>query len=349
MTIAEWVVALMWVGVTLYAVLAGADFGGGFWDLLAGGPRAGAGRRALVEHAIGPVWEANHVWLIFVLVMLWTAFPPAFAAIMSTLYIPLTAAAIGIILRGAAFAFRKTVTEVPLQRAYGAAFAASSVITPFFLGTVAGGVASGRVSVDGPTDVIGSWVNPTSMLGGVLAVTVCAYLAAVYLTADAEARGRSDLTAWFRNRALASAVAAGIVALAGIGVLAADAPTLFDGLTGRAAPLVAASAVGGVASMVLVVRGRYELARYAAILAVVAVVWGWAVGQYPYLLEDTLTIAEGAGSREMLVAMLWALGIGSLFFAPALVALLVMAKRGTLEQASPLERLEGSVERGPTG
>src|SRR5262245_1180865 len=217
MTLANVLLAITWIGVTAYALLGGADFGGGFWDLLSGGAVAGARRRALIEHSIGPVWEANHVWLIFVLVVLWTAFPPVFAAVASTLYIPLTLAAIGVIGRGAAFAFRKAVQELPLRRLFGGAFALSSVLTPFFLGTVAGGVASGRVPPgNAKGDVLHSWWNPTSVLGGVLAVGVCAYLAATYLTEDATRGDEPDLADQFRDRALITGVVVGVVALAGI-------------------------------------------------------------------------------------------------------------------------------------
>jgi hypothetical protein len=199
MSSADWMLAVTWVGLTLYALFGGADFGAGFWDLLAGGDVRGRPQRGLIEHSIGPVWEANHVWLIFVIVLAWTGFPPVFAAVASTLYIPLTLAAFGIIARGAAFAFRKASTELWQQRLFGAAFALSSVLTPFFLGTIAGGIASGRVpSGLARGNLLTSWWNPTSILGGVLAVGTCAYLAAVYLCADARrdrraARGRATV------------------------------------------------------------------------------------------------------------------------------------------------------------
>ncbi len=171
MRTAQALLALMWTGVTAYALFAGADFGAGFWDLTAGGPERGSAQRKLIEHSIGPVWEANHVWLIFVLVVLWTGFPEAFAAIASSLYVPLTLVAVGVILRGAGFAFRKAVTGVALERLFGATFAASSVITPFFLGAVAGAVASGRVPAGiARAHPVRSFVNPTSVLGGTLAV-----------------------------------------------------------------------------------------------------------------------------------------------------------------------------------
>lgn len=333
MTLAEGVLVALWIGVTLYAVFAGADFGAGFWDLLAGGPVRGAEQRRIIEHAIGPVWEANHVWLIFVLVVLWTGFPAAFAAVASTLYVPLTAAAVGIILRGAGFAFRKAVTGLELRRLFGATFAASSVVTPFFLGTVAGAIASGRVPARGVGPPLGSWVHPTSLLGGTLAVAACAYLAATFLAADADRSGRPDLAESFRWRAIMAGTASGAIALAGIAVLRADAPVLYEGLTGRAAPLIALSAAGGLGSLALTSARRYRAARVATVTAVGSVIWGWAVGQYPYLLVDSLTISEGAGARTTLVAMAASLAVGAVLFGPALVALLVMSERGRLSEA----------------
>lgn len=332
MTLPEFVLSVMWIGVTLYAVFAGADFGAGMWDLLAGGARAGASQRRLIEHSIGPVWEANHVWLIFVLVVLWTGFPLAFAAIMSSLYVPLTAAAVGIILRGAGFAFRKSVEGLQLRRAFGVTFAASSVVTPFFLGAVAGAIASGRVSADASLiDPFAPWINPTSILGGTLAVVTCAYLAAVFLAADAVGHDQDDLAARYRRLGITAAVLAGAVALAGVFILRADAPDLFDGLIGRGLPLIAASAVGGLASVALLVRCRFRPARIAAVVAVTAVVWGWAAGQYPDLLVGELSIGDAAGSAVTLKAMLVCLAAGGVLIAPALVALLVMHARGRLE------------------
>jgi cytochrome bd ubiquinol oxidase subunit II len=330
-TLANVVAAAMFSGITLYALLAGADFGAGLWDLVAGNAERGAPARALIEASIGPVWEANHVWLIFVLVTLWTGFPTAFAPIMSTLYVPLTLAAIGIILRGAAFGFRKVSSGVETRRLYGAAFAASSVLTPFFLGTVVGGVVSGRVPAGTRTgNVIRSWLNPTSMLGGVMAVIVCAFLAAVYLAADADRTGKPELAEAFRRRALATGVPAGVIAAAGVAVLHADSPGLFHGLTHRGAPLIALSALAGATALVFIVRRRFASARYLAAVAVVAVLWGWATGQYPWMLEHELTIKAAAAPHATLVAGLVALGAGSLLLVPALLWLLVLVQRGAL-------------------
>ena len=327
MTWAQIVLVMMWLGLTAYALFGGADFGGGFWDLIAGGAERGAPQRALIEHSIGPVWEANHVWLIFVLVILWSCFPVVFAALASSLYVPLTAAGLGIILRGSGFVFRKVVEGIPLKRVFGAMFALSSVVTPFFLGAVAGAVASGRVPPGNASgEPVVSWFNPTSILAGVLAVGTCAYLAAVYLTADA-VRDEDALAEGFRARAIAAAVVTGLVALGGIVVLRADAPELFDGLTGRALPLVALSALGGLGSVALVVRRAYVLARLAAGLAVAAVLWGWGVAQYPHMLAGRLTVVEAAASDATLKAVAISLTIGAALFVPGLVWLLSLFQR----------------------
>ena len=335
MTLAEVVLGVMFVGLIAYGLFGGADFGGGIWDLLAGGTRRGARQRDLIEHSIAPVWEANHVWLIFVLVVLWTAFPGAFAAVVTTLYIPLTLAAFGMIARGAAFAFRKSISTLGMRRFLGASFALSSLVTPYFLGAVVGGVASGRVPAGiAAGDVITSWTNPTSVLGGVLAVLVCAYLAAVFLCADAHREAAEDLADQFRARAIGTAVLTGLIGIAGLFVLRADAPLLFEGLTGRALPVVVLSVVAGVAAFVLLATRRYVPARLASALAVTAILVGWAVAQYPYLLLPEVTIEEAAGGRATLVAMLVALVGGSLILVPALVYLYVLFQRSQPDMSS---------------
>jgi cytochrome d ubiquinol oxidase subunit II len=327
MTAAQAVLAIMWVGLTAYALLGGADFGGGFWDLLAGGTKRGRSPRRHIEHSIGPVWEANHVWLIFVLVVLWTSFPPVFAAIASTLYIPLTLAALGMIARGAAFAFRHSVDQLALQRFFGASFAFSSVTTPLFLGTIAGAVASGRVPPGIATgDVITSWLNPTSILGGVIAVGACAFLAAVYLCADAERHSDRQLVEYFRTRAIVTAVLIGVIALGGIAVLRADAPRLFDGLISRGLPLIVASA-----------RKRFGLARLAAALAVTAVIWGWGAAQYPYLLQPELTVQAAAAPATTLRAMLISLVVGAILLVPSLAFLFTLFQRSHSETSQTVK------------
>ncbi len=315
------VAAALFVGVIAYAVLGGADFGSGFFDLTAGSARRGAELRTLVDHSIGPVWEANHVWLIYVLVIWWTGFPEAFAAAMSTLVLPLLLALLGIVLRGASFAFRKYAETLGQARLFGAVFATSSIITPFFLGTVAGAIASGRVPLDGTGDRWSSWVNPTSLFGGLIAVGTCAFLAGSFLVADAERSGQHRLAGEIRVRALAVGAVTGALVFAALLPLEHDAPTLSDGLEGRAAPLVVLSGVAGAATMYLLWRRRYALARLTAVLAVAAVVSGWGVGQYPWLLVDEVTIADAAGARATLQGLLVAVGLAAVVVVPPLVYL----------------------------
>jgi cytochrome d ubiquinol oxidase subunit II len=334
MTLAAVVLGLMFVGLIAYALFAGADFGAGIWDLLAGGTRRGARQRDLIEHSLGPVWEANHVWLIFVLAVLWTSFSGVFAAVASTQYIPLTLAAFGMIARGAAFAFRKSVTTLAMRRFLGASFALSSLITPFFLGAVVGGVASGRVPPGiAAGNVITSWVNPTSILGGVLAVLVCAYLAAVFLCADARREGPADLADQFRARALGTAAVTGAVGIGGLFVLRADAPLLFAGLTGRGLPVIVLSVVAGLVAIALLVLRRYALARLASGLAVTTILCGWAVAQYPYVLPPYLTIDQAASPRITLVATLVALIVGGAILIPSLAYLYTLFQREHAEHA----------------
>jgi cytochrome bd ubiquinol oxidase subunit II len=326
------VAVVLFLGVVLYATFGGADFGAGFWDLTGGGAERGRRPRQLVDLSLGPVWEANHVWLIYCLVVLWTAFPRAFAAIMSTLYVPLGLAALGIVLRGSGFAFRKVAVRTAEQRVTGAAFAASSVITPFFFGTIAGGIASGRVPAAGGGDPVRSWLNPTSALGGALAVIVCAYLAAVFLTAEAQARDDADLEGYFRRRALLAGGAAGALALGGIAILHADAPRLFDRLLGPALPLVILSALTGGAALLLLGRASPRLLRVLAVVAVGAVVVGWGVAQYPYLLGTHLSLAQAAAPGPTLLAVTVVFAAAAVLVLPSLALLYVLEQRRLLEE-----------------
>ena len=328
------ILAVMWAAVTAYALLGGADFGAGIWDLLAGRRAAGAPRRTLISRAIGPVWEANHVWLIFVLVLMWTAFPAAFAAVSSTLYVPLTAIALGVIARGAAFAFRKAIDQPWAQRLFGAAFAFSSVVTPWFLGAAAGAVAAGRVPpglARGPA--IGSWLNPVSAVTGTFAVAACAFLAASYLAADARRAGDLALTAWFRRRALASGLVVGACSVAGLLVLHSSAPAAYGRLAGHAAALlVAAAAAAGITALALAWRRWLVALRLAAAVAVAAVLWAWGAAQYPFLLTAGpggrgLTVAGAAAPGATLAATVVCVAIGGALVVPSLGWLLVLAQR----------------------
>jgi cytochrome d ubiquinol oxidase subunit II len=325
------IAVLLMIAVTAYALFGGADFGAGFWDLVAGGASRGERPRELIDHSIGPVWEANHVWLIFCFVVLWTAFSEAYASITLTLFVPLTLAAIGIVLRGSSFAFRKTVFRTRDRRNFGAAFAISSVVVPYCMGAIAGSIASGRVPDGGQAgDPWSSWVNPTSVLGGVLAVVTVAYLAAVYLVWDSRRLSDEAMVEYFRRRAIGAAVVAGAVAIVGIFVLHADAEYLFDELTSKALPLVIASAACGVGSLVLLVRDATHWARLLAAGAVASIVVGWGVAQWPYILPESLEVADAAAPSSTLVALL-AAAIGAVVIVlPGFVLLYVLDQRSLL-------------------
>lgn len=337
---ADVVAVILMVGIVAYALFGGADFGAGFWDLFAGGPERGRRPRAVAQHAIGPVWEANHVWLIFCLVVLWTAFPVAFQSITLTLFVPLSLAALGIVLRGSSFAFRKEVQRTSSQRNFGAAFAVSSVLVPFCMGAVAGAIASGRVPAGGKAgDPWASWLNATSILGGVLAVAVCAYLAAVYLVWDARHMGDDEMVEYFRHRAVGAAVATGVIAAVGIVVLHDDARYVFDGLMSRALALVIVSAICGIGSIALLHRtagenqhrNAHRGARFLAMGAVATIVAGWGVAQYPYLLPTTLTIDAAAAPDPTLITVFVVFLLAAVICLPSLGLLYVLDQKSLLE------------------
>jgi cytochrome d ubiquinol oxidase subunit II len=330
---ADAVAAVLLAGVTAYAVFAGADFGAGFWSLIAGRSEQGARARLLVDWAIGPVWEANHVWLIFVLVVLWTGFSAAFAAIFSTLFIPLSLAALGIVLRGSGFAFHKSARLAHRRALAERVFGLSSLLTPFFLGTVVGAVAAGRVPLGNATgDPVTSWLNLLSLVTGALFVATSAYLSAVFLVSDARRAGDPELERYFADRALITAVVTGALAVAGIVVLHADARYVYDGLTGDGLPLVIVSILCGGAVLALLGRGVRRGARPLAVGAVVAVVWGWGIAQHPYLLPQKLTIDAGAAPSATLGAVLIVFGVAVVVVLPSIALLYTLAQRDLVSE-----------------
>jgi cytochrome d ubiquinol oxidase subunit II len=330
--VTDTVAVVLFFGITAYAIFGGADFGAGFWDLVAGDAEKGDRPRAVVNHAIGPVWEANHVWLIFVLVVLWTGFPEAFQSIMLTLFVPLSLAAFGIVLRGSGFAFRHSVLRTRERRWFGAMFAFSSVLVPFCMGAIAGGIASGRVPAGGSTDAWwSSWINPTSILGGVMAVTVCAFLAATFMMVDARRLEQPDMVEYFRTRAFVSALAAGAIAAVGVFVLWSDADYLFHGLTSRGLPLVVISAVCGLMSLWLLKRGSESIARPFAMGAVGAVVVGWGVAQWPYRLPETLKVEDAAAPSATLGAILVVFVLAAVLILPSIGLLYALDQRDYLD------------------
>jgi cytochrome d ubiquinol oxidase subunit II len=314
-------------------VLAGADLGSGFWDLTAGGAQRGARVRGLIKRSMSPVWEANHVWLIFVLVIFWTGFPRAFGAVMSTLYVPLFLAVVGIVLRGTAFAVRGEAATIGEARVLGATFALSSVLVPFSFGATVGAIASGQVPAPpGGGDAIGSWTNLTSIYIGILAVANGAYLAAVYLAADATRAGLPDLVHAFRARALGAGVVTGVLAIGGIFVVHDDTPALYDGLTsGGGLAAVIVSAAAGLVTAGLLVRGSYGTARWSSAVAVGAVILGLAVAQRPDFLPGVMTIEQAAAGDATLVPLLVCVVIAVVVLGPALTLLYRLTLRGTLD------------------
>jgi cytochrome d ubiquinol oxidase subunit II len=348
MSKADAAAGILWVGATFYALFGGADFGGGFWDLIAGDAEKGARPRALIQRSLTPVWEANHVWLIFILVVLWTAFPPAFSAVMTTLYVPIALAAVGIVLRGAGFAFRKSIEGLAARRAAGATFALSSVLTPFFMGAVVGAIASGNVPAGGNGEAFSSWLEPLPLLTGAMFVASGAYLSAVFLVGDARRAGEADLERYFVRRALAAAAVAGIAAAAGLVELHAEARYIFDRLTDQGLPLVVLSALCGLALLALLLKsggltGRKVdetstnrpvnrvLLRPLAAGAVVAVIWGWGVAQFPYLLPTSLRIDQAAAPDPTLTVIFVVFAIAAVLVLPSLGLLYVLSQRDLLE------------------
>jgi cytochrome bd ubiquinol oxidase subunit II len=329
-TRADLAAAILWVGATLYALFGGADFGAGFWDLIAGDAERGERPRARIQRSLTPVWEANHVWLIFILVVLWTAFPEAFGAIMSTLYVPIALAALGIVLRGAGFAFRKSIRRLSYRRAMGALFALSSVLTPFFMGTVVGAIAAGNVPAAGNGDAFSSWIAPLPLLIGALFVATGAYLAAIFLVADAHRAGDAEMESYFARRALAAGLLGGVLALGGIVALHADAHYVYERLIVEGLPLVIASILCGFGVLALLLRRGRRGLRPLAAGAVVAVIWGWGVAQFPYLLPTSLEVTQSAAPHQTLAAVIVVFIVAALVVLPALGLLYWLSQRELL-------------------
>jgi cytochrome d ubiquinol oxidase subunit II len=335
-------------GVVLYAVLAGADFGAGIWQLLAGRGEQGRRIREHAHRSMAPVWEANHVWLIFVLVVVWTGYPVAFASMASTLGVALTAAGLGIVLRGVAYALRSASASAGELRAIDTMTAIGSVMAPFALAAAAGAIASQRVPVGNAAgDLWASWLNPTSIMAGVLALLSSAYLAAVYLAADARRAGDDELAEIFRVRALIAGSMAGAVAIAGALVVRSDARWIFDRLVDTPASLsVALSLLAGAATLVLVARRHLDAARVSAAVAVAAVVGGWALAQNPLLLPG-LTVREAAAPDNVLVLLVVVILVGGLILFPSLGLLFRLVLRGTFAAAPSV--MPEPAAAGPAG
>jgi cytochrome bd ubiquinol oxidase subunit II len=316
------VAGVLLAAMIVYVATGGADFGGGIWELFARGPRR-AQQVAALRHAIAPIWEANHVWLILVVVLLFVCFPVAFAAIMIALYVPVSLLLAGIALRGAAFVFQAySAGDRRVARASVRTFRIASAVTPLLLGTIVGAVAGGGIRVDAATGTVlatgdGVWLRPFPLLVGAMTWMLCVHLAAVYMTLETHGSLRED----FRRRALLSAVGVGAVALPAALVALADAPLLGEPLlrASWAPPLHAGTALLAVATMVALWRRRFALARVTAIAQTAAIVIGWGLAQFPYVVAPDLDVLATAAPPAVLRATLWVLGCGSLLLVPAFV------------------------------
>ena len=335
-------------GLVLYAVLGGADFGAGVWQLLAGRGRRGEPVRDFAHHSMGPVWEANHVWLIFVLTVFWTAYPRAFGSIASTLAVPLFIAVIGIVFRGAAYALRDGASNDREAGVIDTIFSVSSILTPFALGAAIGGIVTNRVPVgDAAGHLFSSWLNPTSIFIGVLAVSNGAYLAAVYLAADAAHTNEVGLERAFRLRAMVAAVVAGAIAIAGLFVLHQDDHALLHSLLrGGALAAVIASAAAGVAAAGLVQMRRYLAARYAAATAVASIIAAGALARWPTLLPR-FTVYQAAGGHDTLVWVTVVVLAGAAILFPSLGFLFRLTLSGRFHaQEAPATVLPSTAIQG---
>lgn len=318
------------VALILYAVLAGADFGAGIWEL-DGTLHASKKERELIFRAITPVWEANHVWLIFVLVGLLNGFPAAFAALCRALWLPLLLALVGIIFRGAAFAFRSYSSRGEDQHAvWEWVFALSSAAAPFFLGASVGSIASGRLAVSPRGEFAGSfltgWLSPLAIYAAFFSVGMCAYLAAVYLTRETQMAGDAHLAARWRQRALSTGTVMGVLAVAGLVVIAVEAPRLWDGFRERAWPFIVFSVGAGASSLAALWWRHRFLAVLGAAGAVGTVLIGWGVAQFPLIVPPTITVADARSPDPVLWAMVAGIAGGAILVVPSLVYLLVLFK-----------------------
>ncbi|MFJ4278433.1 cytochrome d ubiquinol oxidase subunit II [Streptomyces massasporeus] len=328
---ADVIAVVLLLAVAAYSCGGGTDYGAGFWDLTAGGAERGKRPRWLIDHAMAPVWEVNNVWLVFVLVIMWTGFPVMFQTVFSAMWLPLALAAVGMVLRGAGFALRKPSRRLAGRRLYGAVFAVSSLLTPFFLGAAAGGIASGRVAPGTPA-AQDAWSNPTSLLFGLLAVAASALLGAVFLAADARRFDAPDLDRYFRGRALGALAAVAVLAVVTLFVTHDDAPHLWHGLIrGVGLAFVVLAAVATLATAGLLLRSSGSWSRVTAVTAVAAAVIAWGMAQRPYLIPTSLTVAEGAGAAGTLRWLGVVTLVAVLLVFPAIALLYWLDTHGELE------------------
>jgi cytochrome bd ubiquinol oxidase subunit II len=340
--------AALALSLNAYVLFGGADFGGGVWDLFASGPRR-ARQREVIAHAIGPIWEANHVWLILAIVLTFTCFPPVFARLGTVLHIPLTIMLVGIVLRGSAFTFRTYDSQHDAtQRRWGRIFASASVITPILLGVSIGAVASGRVGVQTrgsfAEQFVAPWLTPFALSVGILALTLFAFLAAVFLTLETTDRELSDD---FRRRALASGVAAFFASALVLLLSHRAAPLVRSGLVSSswALPLHLMTGATAVSVLAALWFRRYRFARLGVGLQVSLIFWGWAMAQYPFLLPPNYTVSNAAAAPSTLRFTLIALMIGGIVLLPSLWYLFRVFKSVPADPLTETGEARGAAHR----
>ncbi|MCX4695434.1 cytochrome d ubiquinol oxidase subunit II [Streptomyces sp. NBC_01408] len=345
---ADLVAFVLLLAVAAYACAGGTDYGAGFWDLTAGGAERGKRPRWLIDHAMAPVWEVNNVWLIFVLILMWTGFPVLFQTVFTALWLPLALAAVGMVLRGAGFALRKPSRRLARRRLYGAVFAIASLLTPFFLGAAVGAIATGRIA-PGTEASADAWATPASLLFGLLTVAATALLGAVFLTADAARFDAPDLVGYFRLRALAGLVAVALMAVGVLLVTRGDAPHVWHGLThGAGLVLAIVSAVFFAATGLLVLRGQARSARFGCVGTVAAAVFAWGLAQRPYLIPTSLSVADAAGDSQTLAWLTVVSLVALLLIAPAVFLLYWLDTHGELEPLTDSDLRRTGPTRGGT-
>ena len=338
------VAAILVIALNAYVLFGGADFGGGVWDLLAGGRRKQQ-QRELIEHAVGPIWEANHVWLILVVVLTFVCFPAAFSRLAITLHIPLSLLLVGIVLRGSAFTFRSyDSSHRALQRRWGVIFAVASTVTPVPLGICVGALVSGAVGAAPTTSFharfVAPWMTPFAFAVGALALVLFAYLAAVYLTVEAnEERLKED----FRRRALGAGMAVFVVAGVVLYLAREQAAFIVHGVmfAPLALPLQIATATAALTALWGLANRRYRVARIAAPVQVSLILWGWAYAQFPEIIPGALSLRDAAAPDITLKLVVIGITGGMMLIIPSLAYLLRIFKG----DGNAFDRLETS---GPT-
>ncbi len=331
--------SLFWFSLIAYAAFGGADFGAGIWDMLASGPRAQE-QHDLIDQALGPVWEANHVWLVFLVVGLFSAFPVPFSIICIVLFFPLTLALLGSVLRGAAFVFR---THGLRQRGFGIwsrVFSFSSLLTPFFLGLAAASVAEGKIRVNNSplqADLGPLWITPFSLTIGIMAISLCATLAAIYLTVEATNNKKHELAELFRTRGLIAGAVTAVLGALGLWLASSEASLLWQGMLNHALPVVIATMVIGVATAATLFFKYYRIARTLIVAETAFLLGSWGVSQIPYLLPPDITVDAGAGAPSTLLLLLIGILVGMFIILPSIWFLFYIFKLknsvGFLEKA----------------